>query len=166
MTRGATDMDVRFRLELESLPDASTLIRSVITTVGRSAGLNRRLLDDLRTAVSEAANNVVLHAYPDEPGPLIFSLLIQRDRVEAVVRDRGCGMGGVSLASRGLGMGVVVINALADQAEFQTDEGTGTEVRLTFWRPIQVLTDLSPLNLGVWQLVGPRASVAPPSRSG
>ena len=99
----------------------------MIRTVARAANLDRILADDLRTAVSEACNNVVLHAYPTSPGPLIFSLAIRADTVEAVVRDRGAGIRPGCMGNRGLGMGVSVISALADRAEFESNPGTGTE---------------------------------------
>lgn len=149
---GRTDRGLRVRLELESLPSSVTLIRSVIGTLARNLGFDRRLLDDLRTAVSEAANNVVLHAYRERTGPLMFSMALKGDQIEAVVRDRGCGMRHVSLADRGLGMGVVVISALADHAEFQSDELSGTMVRMTFKRPSTVPPSLNRLDLGVWAL--------------
>jgi serine/threonine-protein kinase RsbW len=150
--------DLRIRLELESVAESVTLIRSVVGTIGRSLGFEHRLLDDLRTAISEAANNVVLHAYGHRTGPLLFSMAVRDDQVEAVVRDRGCSMRRVSLDNRGLGMGVVVISALADHAEFQSDEGTGTEVRMTFKRPVPVPGRLGQLDFGVWALLDLSAS--------
>jgi len=165
-TATGTGNDVRIRLELESVPQSVTLIRSVVTTVGSSLSLDRRLLDDLRTAISEAANNVVLHAYPHGGGPLLFSMVVRPDHVEAVVKDRGCGMQRVALGNRGLGMGVVLISAIADQAEFQSDELDGTEVRMTFRRPVAVPGRLSRLDLGVWTLLDFSASDAQRVRSG
>ena len=162
MTSSRIDKDVRMRLELESVPGSVALIRSVIGTVARNLGFDRRLADDLRTAVSEAANNVVLHAYAQGAGPLMFSMAVRRDQIEAVVRDRGCGMRRVSLSSRGLGIGVVVISALADHAEFQSDELSGTEVRMTFKRPAPVPPSLSRFELGIWTLADDaQASIAP-----
>lgn len=57
-----TEKDLRLRLELESVPDSVGLVRSVISTVARADDLDCDLVDDMRTAVSEACNNVVLHA--------------------------------------------------------------------------------------------------------
>lgn len=130
------DNAMRVRLELVSVADAVTLVRSVVRTVARAADLDEALVDDLRTAVSEACNNVVLHAYPTEPGPLIVSLAIHADSVEALVRDRGCGITLGSVRNRGLGMGVALINKIADRAAFESARGTGTEVRMVFRRPV------------------------------
>jgi len=150
--------NLRLRLELPSVADSVTLVRSVIRTVARSAGMDRALVDDMRTAVSEACNNVVLHAYPDEPGPLIFSLATHADSVEAVVRDRGCGITPGAARNRGLGMGVAVINTLADRVEFESERGSGTEVRMLFKRPVLVPDALGRFSLGVWSLTDPRSS--------
>ena len=155
-----SDKGMRLRLELTSVADSVTLVRSVIRTVARAAELDRALVDDLRTAVSEACNNVVLHAYPTEPGPMIFSLAIHADSVEAVVRDRGCGITPGSVRNRGLGMGVAVINTMADRAEFESERGNGTEVRMMFRRPVPVPEALSRLSLASWPLAGSGSSGA------
>lgn len=152
MMHQRSDNALRLRLELTSVAESVTLVRSVIRTLAKAAELDRFLIDDLRTAVSEACNNVVLHAYPTEPGPLIFSLAIHADVVEAVVRDRGCGITPGVVRNRGLGMGVAVINTMADRAEFESERGSGTEVRMMFKRPVPVPEALSRLSLAVWPL--------------
>ena len=159
LEHGRPDTAVRIRLELQSRPESVALVRSVIRTVARAVELDRGLIDDMRTAVSEACNNVVLHAYPAADGPLIFALAVHSDTIEVVVRDHGCGMRPGCMRNRGLGMGVVVINSLADRAEFETDRTGGTEVRMTFRRPAPVAPGrLGDLRLGVWTLAEPEAS--------
>ncbi len=152
MIQQRSENNLRVRLELVSVANSVTLVRSVIRTVARAANLDRILADDLRTAVSEACNNVVLHAYPTSPGPLIFSLAIRADTVEAVVRDRGAGIRPGCMGNRGLGMGVSVISALADRAEFESNPGTGTEVRMMFRRPLPASGAVGRLSVGVWAL--------------
>jgi hypothetical protein len=51
---------------------------------------------------------------------------------EVLVRDRGRGFGPIHASQERLGLGLAVISALADRAEFGTREGGGTEVRLLF----------------------------------
>ena len=93
--------DLLLRLELTSVPESAALIRSVIGAVPYVCGIDLDLLDDVRSAVSEACNNVILHAYPDsEPGPLIFSISVRGDFVEAVVRDQGRGISPLGAQSR------------------------------------------------------------------
>ena len=50
------------------------------------------LLDDLKTAVSEACNNVVMHAYDGVTGPLAVLLYVDLDAIEVLVRDQGSGI--------------------------------------------------------------------------
>lgn len=163
MGSGETATDVRLRLELKGVPSSVTLVRSVLRTLARTSELGVELLDDLGTAVSEACNNVVLHAYPAKPGPLIFSLAIRADAVEVAVRDRGCGICPGRVDSRGLGMGIVLINSLADQAEF-TSGCNGTEVRMLFKRPVAVPASLDRLSIGLWTLADVPMSELLPAR--
>lgn len=148
-TQKATD--VRLRLELLSVPASVGLIRSVIRTLARAEKVDAELVDDMRSAISEACNNVVLHAYPSAPGPLVFSLSVSADWVEAIVRDQGSGIRPGASRERGLGMGVALINSLADRTEFESSQ-LGTEVRMRFRRAPERLTGVSP---EVWALTDP-----------
>jgi anti-sigma regulatory factor (Ser/Thr protein kinase) len=159
-----TDKDMRLRLELISVPASVRVVRSVIWQLARAVELDRALVDDMRSAISEACNNVVLHAYPAIPGPLIFSLAIRGDSIEAVVRDQGNGIRPGAGRNRGLGMGVTLINSLADRAEFESSE-LGTEVRMHFTPPAGVPDSQDQVSLGAWALTDPRSSDALRARS-
>ena len=121
-------------LELESRPDSVTLVRSALSGLGERLELEPELLDDLKTAVSEACNNVVLHAYGSGSGPLTVSLTITSEGVDVLVRDRGSGIQRVSAAEDRMGVGLAVISALADRAEFLSGPDGGTDVRMSFNR--------------------------------
>jgi anti-sigma regulatory factor (Ser/Thr protein kinase) len=140
------------RLELISRPESVTLVRTLLRALARETGLGSALLDDLCTAVSEACNNVVLHAYPVASGPLIFSCTVRGDSVDAVVSDRGCGIAAGSRSDGGLGMGLAVIQALATTAEFDSGSGSGTEVRMTFGRPGRAMQTGAADQLSPWGL--------------
>jgi serine/threonine-protein kinase RsbW len=51
------------RLRLESRPQTLTIVRGMLGGVAELLAIDPELLDDLKTSVSEACNNVVLHAY-------------------------------------------------------------------------------------------------------
>jgi hypothetical protein len=89
-------------------------------------------MDDLKTAISEACNNVVLHAYRDQTGPLRVSMSVTDDDFEVSVRDEGIGIQRISPAINRMGVGLAVISALARRAEFLSEPERGTEVKMSF----------------------------------
>jgi anti-sigma regulatory factor (Ser/Thr protein kinase) len=111
-----------------------TLVRSVLAGLGKHLELAPELLDDLKTAISEACNNVVVHAYDDEIGPMVVTLEITADGFEVVVCDYGSGIQRVAAAEERMGVGLAVISALADRAEFDRNPDGGTVVRMLFSR--------------------------------
>jgi anti-sigma regulatory factor (Ser/Thr protein kinase) len=129
MKRSAT-----VRLELDSRPQSVTLVRAVLSALAESLGLEAELLNDLKTAVSEACNNVVVHAYEDFLGPLKVDIEVTPAGVTTTVRDHGTGMRSIATRDSGMGVGLAVISALAASAEFLTPPDGGTEVRM--WFPI------------------------------
>ncbi|HET9720027.1 MAG TPA: ATP-binding protein [Solirubrobacteraceae bacterium] len=120
------------QLELESRPESVTLVRSMLAGLGEYLELDPELMDDLKTAISEACNNVVLHAYPEATGPLVVSMTITEDDFAVSVRDEGVGIQRVSSAVNRMGVGLAVISALARRAEFLSEPGEGTEVKMSF----------------------------------
>ncbi len=111
-----------------------TLVRATLSALAETSGFDAELIDDLKTAVSEACNNVVLHAYPGGAGPLILSVVSGSGGVKATVEDRGTGIRQVAASEERMGVGLAVISALADRAEFQTNVDGGTTVRMSFKR--------------------------------
>ncbi len=121
------------RLELDSRPETLTLVRGVLAGVAELIGLDPELLDDLKTAVSEACNNVVMHAYGGETGPLEVRMYIEPEAIEVVVLDQGSGLPPLAPADETIrGVGLSVIRALAEQADFRAGPEGGTEVRMSF----------------------------------
>lgn len=121
-------------LELDSRPETLTLVRGMIGGVGELLAVDPELLDDLKTAVSEACNNVVLHAYPEDgPGVLSVELFAYEDSILVIVRDAGRGIPSVVSADDHLqGVGIPVIRALTEEAGFSNLPGGGTEVSMRF----------------------------------
>src|SRR5436309_161407 len=133
MTVDGSDDTATVSLVLASIPENLTLVRGMLGGVGDALGMDPELLDDLKTAVSEAANNVVMHAYQGEAGPLYLDLYARTAGIEAVVRDTGSGMPDLALVGERLqGVGLPVIEALAEEAKFGPGAEGGTEVRMLF----------------------------------
>lgn len=130
------------RLALAARPENVALVREVLAGVAGAVAL-RGSIDDVKTAVSEACNNVVVHAYAQDDGPLEVAMIILADELEVRVRDRGSsavsreaaearaeelmGQGGP-----GRGLGIAVMDALADSLEFRALNPHGLEVALGF----------------------------------
>jgi anti-sigma regulatory factor (Ser/Thr protein kinase) len=121
------------RLELDSSPETLTLVRGALGAVAEVLALDPELLDDLKTAVSEACNNVVMHAYDGAAGPLSVFLYVSDEAIEVLVRDNGSGIPlSAPTDDRMQGVGLPIIRALAQDAEFRRPSEGGTEVWMSF----------------------------------
>lgn len=120
-------------LEMDSSPETLTLVRGALGGVAEGLSLDPELLDDIKTAVSEACNNVVMHAYGEGSGPLRVALYVGPETIEVVVRDRGNGIALLAPSDDRLqGVGIPIMRALAQQTAFRPIDGGGTEVWMQF----------------------------------
>ncbi len=122
------------QVRLQSRPESVALVRAMLTGASEQLDFGPELLADLKTAVSEACNNVILHAYPDTLGPMTVCLRSDPDTVQATVTDIGQGLAHPGPAGEPPGLGFAVINALAAQARLHSDPGRGTDVHMVFAR--------------------------------
>jgi serine/threonine-protein kinase RsbW len=132
---GAIEEFPAVRLELESTPESPSLVRGALSAVGEQVALGSQLLDDVKTAATEACNNVVTHAYRGLPGPLSVCMYLEPGSLELVVRDYGLGIDELPEDERERGVGVPIIQALAHEATFRSCDDGGTEVRMQFAVP-------------------------------
>jgi serine/threonine-protein kinase RsbW len=119
------------RLELESRPQVLTIVRGMLAGVAEPLMIDAELLDDVKTAVSEACNNVVLHAYGGDAGPMDITVFAGADVIRVAVTDRGVGMT-ASDADPGTGIGLSVIRALAETVTIGRGPEGGTSVEMEF----------------------------------
>ena len=135
------------RLHLSNRPENVSLVRAMLAGVAEAIDLDGERLDDIRTAVTEACNNAVLHAYEGGEGPLEVDVHIDEGLVVVTVRDAGIGIqsgddaldGSALLPGKldeeSLKLGLPVIQALATRVEFHQPSSGGTEVRMEFAAP-------------------------------
>lgn len=130
------------RVALASRADNVALIREVLGGLDEVLALGDAL-DDIKTAVSEACNNVVMHAYDGREGPLEVDLRVLEHELEVVVRDHGVGIASREFAEAaateqaaefgaGRGLGLAVIGALADSVDIRRCEPSGVELVMRF----------------------------------
>ena len=122
------------RLHLSNRSENVLLVREMLSGFAETVSLDTSDLYDIRTAVTEAANNVVLHAYEGREGPMEVELRTTPETVEVVVRDNGVGIRPrIRPADEAaLGIGLPLIQALVHSVEFSEVDGSGTEVRMEF----------------------------------
>jgi len=98
-------------------------------------------MNDLKTAVSEAVTNAVVHGYRDRIGLVYITLKIyEDDSVTIRIRDRGCGIENIEKAMEPLfttggeeraGLGFAVMQSFCDSVHVRSQPGCGTSVTLT-----------------------------------
>ena len=71
------------RLKISNRSENVLLVREVLTGVAETIELDSSDLYDIRTAVTEACNNVVLHAYEGQEGPLEVDLSASADAIRS-----------------------------------------------------------------------------------
>ena len=95
-------------------------------------------INDVKTAVSEAVTNAIVHAYPDRIGKIVMKLRQKEGKVlEIVVRDWGVGIADVEQARTPLfttgseersGMGFTIMESFMDRLVVRSTPGRGTTV--------------------------------------
>src|SRR4051795_12497129 len=125
-----------FRLSLPAVAENVAVVRQALTGMTEALGIGPGVLADMKTAVSEACNNVVVHAYADDdPGRPVEVVAMARDGDVAVtVRDEGRGImpEEADLDADRDGVGLSLIMALSEAVEIEGVPGKGTEVRMRF----------------------------------
>ena len=104
--------------------------------MARRCGADDETLTRLQLAVTEAATNVVLHAYRGavQEGEIHTTARVIRRELEVTIRDDGVGMS-PHPESPGLGLGLSLMAHEADRCEITAPPGGGTEIRMCFALP-------------------------------
>ena len=97
-------------------------------------------LGDIKTAVSEAVTNCIVHAYPDEIGTISIRCRILKDHVlDIVVKDKGIGIADIEKArtpafttggSERSGMGITIMESFMTSFDISSEPGKGTTLHM------------------------------------
>jgi serine/threonine-protein kinase RsbW len=124
------------RLSLPARARNIAVVRRALEAIAEELALPRRMVEDMRLAVTEACTNVVRHAYAgaeaDDASALRVELLPNAQGMLVIVEDRGRGLG-PSPDSGGPGLGLPLIAALASQLEVSRSAGhRGSRIAMSF----------------------------------
>lgn len=97
-------------------------------------------LGDIKTAVSEAVTNCIVHAYPDSIGKITMRLrIVDGERLEITIRDKGRGIDDLEKAMQPMyttggeersGMGFTIMASFMDKLSVKSSHGKGTAVTM------------------------------------
>lgn len=128
------------KLDFPSRSSNEAFARSAAAAFAAQLDPTLEELGDIRTAVSEAVTNCIVHAYPEELGRVHLRMRILRGGVlEILVRDWGKGIADVEQAMRPLyttggeersGMGFTIMASFMDKIRVRSAPGKGTTVVL------------------------------------
>jgi len=128
----------QMKLELESRSVNESFARAVVAAFAAQMDPTVEELMDIKTAVSEAVTNCIVHAYPDACGKIFLTAAVYNDGMLRVqVRDRGCGIADIEQARQPLfssvgeeraGLGFAVMESFMDKLRVRSKPGMGTTV--------------------------------------
>lgn len=127
-------------LEFPSKSCNEAFARSAVACFAAQMDPTIEELGDIRTAVSEAVTNCIVHAYPEELGMITLRCRILKDNIlDIVVKDKGIGIPDVEQARRPSfttggaersGMGFTIMESFMSNLEIQSKAGKGTTVHM------------------------------------
>lgn len=130
-----------FKMNVASKSVNESFCRAVIGAFAALCDPTVEELSDIKTAVSEAVTNCIVHGYRDRPGRVyIDAALLEGNVLRVKIRDRGCGIEDVRAAMEPLfttagnersGLGFTVMESFCDTVKVRSAPGRGTVVTLT-----------------------------------
>ena len=129
-----TDDRSGFQMSLPARAENVAVVRHALAGLAERIGMDDAGVADLKTVVTEACMNVVVHAYPEgQPGPLEIEAAPDLDGLTVVIRDYGLGIRPRSAEGDhrpSLRIGLTLIAALSSSFEIKGGVDRGTEIRM------------------------------------
>ena len=130
-----------FRMILDSRSVNESFSRATVAAFTAQLDPTVEEINDIKTAVSEAVTNCIVHGYKNSVGKIYISVKIHNDnRVIVSIRDRGCGISDIKKAREPLfttlggdraGLGFSVMESFTDKISVRSKPGVGTTVTLS-----------------------------------
>ena len=127
-------------LEIPSRSSNEGFVRTAVACFAAQLDPTLEELNDIKTAVSEAVTNCIVHAYPAELGVIMVRCRILKDNVlDIVIKDKGVGIADLEKAktpmfttggSERSGMGITIMQSFMTDFEISSEVGKGTVVHM------------------------------------
>ena len=127
-------------LEFPSRSCNEAFARSAVACFAAQMDPTMEELGDIRTAVSEAVTNCIVHAYPESYGTIILRCRVLKDNIlDIVIKDKGVGIADIEQAKRPMfttggsdrsGMGFTIMESFMTVFEVSSAPGKGTTVHM------------------------------------
>ena len=127
-------------LEFPSRSSNEAFARSAVACFAAQLDPTMEELGDIRTAVSEAVTNCIVHAYPQQLGTIILRCRILKDNtLDIVVKDKGVGIPDIEAARRPAyttgggergGLGFTIMESFVTNLEMSSSPGKGPTVHM------------------------------------
>lgn len=130
-------------MKLEFISKSSNESFARITIAAFAAQLDPTIeeLADIKTAVSEAVTNCIIHGYENRLGVVKMSAKLHDDEIEIEISDHGKGIANIEMAKEPLyttkpnlersGMGFTIMESFMDSVKIESVVGLGTKVTMT-----------------------------------
>lgn len=134
-------MKTRMYLEVDSISENESFVRVAVATFVSRLNPTLEEIADIKTAVSEAVTNSVVHAYEECVGVIKVSCEIEDKNVHITVEDEGKGIENVARAREPLyttkpdeersGMGFVFMEVFMDELSVESEPKKGTIIKMS-----------------------------------
>ena len=129
-----------FRMTVDSRSVNESFSRATVAAFSAQLDPTLEEINDIKTAVSEAVTNCIVHGYKNSVGKIYITVKIHDDaKVIITIRDKGCGISDIKKAREPLfttlggdraGLGFSVMESFTDKLTVRSKVGVGTTVTL------------------------------------
>lgn len=130
----------KMKLEILSKSNNEAFARVTVAAFASQLDLNIEELADIKTAVSEAVTNCIIHGYENQEGIIKIECKLFANCIEIEISDTGKGIENIDLAKEPLyttkpdlersGMGFTIMESFMDELKIESILGMGTKVTM------------------------------------
>ncbi len=131
----------KIKLSFLSLSENEGFARSVVAFLALQLNPSVAQIADIKTAVSEAVTNAIVHGYPDSVGEIMLEAELSGGKIHINIHDFGVGIDNLEEALEPFyttkpdeersGMGFTIMKSFMEDVKVESEKGKGTNVYMT-----------------------------------